>query len=395
MTASATGGTPDKGLKGNGKRACLEDFASSIVETVREPLLILNDRLEVEAANAPYFQTFQVHSEETLGRSLVELGEGQWNIPCLRNGLEQAFAGGKRFEDFEVQRTFPHIGSKVLRLSARLVTSPFHLKQRILLIIDDVTEFRKAQAELQRLNNELERRVQDRTSRLETTNRELEAFCYSVSHDLRAPLRAIDGFSEEVLRRYGDRLDSQGKHYLDRVRLGTQRMGELIDALLDLSRLNRGEIKREQVDLSTLAGTIVKELQQREPARQVTIQIEPGLSVVGDASMLRVAMENLLSNAWKFTGAKQGATIQFGFGEHKNGPAFFVRDDGAGFDMAYVGKLFGAFQRLHPQREFPGHGIGLATVQRVVHRHGGKVWAEGEPRKGATFWFSLPRELEA
>jgi PAS domain S-box-containing protein len=219
----------------------------------------------------------------------------------------------------------------------------------------------------------------------EATSRELESFSYSVSHDLRAPLRAIDGFSQALLEDNATQLNPDGLDSLKRVRAAAQRMGELIDDLLDLSRVSRHELKREKVNLSSLARVVTSDLQRQSPGRSVQVDIEQGLTAECDARLLRVALENLFGNAWKFTSKKPSATISFG----RTGGSFFVRDDGAGFEMQYADKLFGAFQRLHGKHEFEGSGIGLATVQRIVHRHGGRIWATAEPDKGATFHFTL------
>ncbi len=243
--------------------------------------------------------------------------------------------------------------------------------------------------EQQRFNEELERRVIDRTAQLEATNHELEAFAYSVSHDLRAPLRSIDGFSLALLEDYNDLLDDVGKDYLRRVRAASQRMGQLIDGMLKLSRLTRDELRRQQVNLSVIAEEVVTELREGSPERDVTVSIAPDLVVNGDPRLLRAVLENLLGNAWKFTGKREHAYIEVGVTNVDTLPIYYVKDNGAGFDMAYVDKLFGAFQRLHRTTEFKGNGIGLATVQRIIHRHGGKVWAEGEVGAGATFYFTL------
>jgi signal transduction histidine kinase len=221
-------------------------------------------------------------------------------------------------------------------------------------------------------------------------NKELEAFAYSVSHDLRRPLRSIDGFSQALLDGCADRLDGQGKEYLQRVHAASRRMGQLIDDMLSLSRLTRSEMRRTAVNLSAMAQAITTELQKTRPERQVEFVITPGLVVNADASLLRIALENLLANAYKFTEKHPRARIEVGVTQHEDETVYFVRDDGAGFDMAYADRLFGAFQRLHTMNEFEGTGIGLATVQRVIHRHGGRVWAEGEVEKGATFRFTLP-----
>jgi signal transduction histidine kinase len=235
----------------------------------------------------------------------------------------------------------------------------------------------------------LVRRLHQRTGQLESTNKELEAFSYSVSHDLRAPLRSIDGFSLALLEDYGDRLDANAQDYLQRVRAATQRMGQLIDDLLSLARVTRSELHHEYVNLSALTATIVGELQRAHPDRQVEVIIAPGLVAHADARLLHVVLENLLGNAWKFTAKRPCATIEFGAVPCDGQVAYFVRDNGAGFDMAYAGKLFGAFQRLHAMTEFSGTGIGLATVQRIIHRHGGRVWAEAALEQGATFYFTV------
>jgi signal transduction histidine kinase len=273
----------------------------------------------------------------------------------------------------------------------------------------DITERKRAVEEVHRLNAELEQRVSERTAQLEAANKELEAFSYSVSHDLRAPLRGIDGWSHALEEDYGDKLDEQGRVFLAQVRDEAQRMGQLIDDLLDLSRVTRAEMRRETVDLSALAGCVVAGLRKYEPQRQVEINIAPGLTAAGDSRLLRQALENLLGNAWKFTGKKAEARIEVGVMEkwsngvmassqnpntpilqHSNIPVFFVRDNGAGFNMAHAKKLFAPFQRLHRPSEFPGTGIGLATVQRIIFRHGGEVWAKAELDQGATFHFTLP-----
>ncbi|MGF1470618.1 MAG: CHASE domain-containing protein [Rubrobacteraceae bacterium] len=237
-------------------------------------------------------------------------------------------------------------------------------------------------------------RLEDANRRLEDANRELEAFSYSVSHDLRAPLRTIDGFSRILLEDYDKVLDKEGQDYLGRVRNASQHMGHLIDDLLNLSQVVRSPLRQESVDLSALAARVSRELHETDPEREVEFVIQEDVTCWGDGRLLLVALENLLGNAWKFTRNEPEARIEFGvwnspLAGSPTGPVYYVRDNGAGFDMSYAGKLFGAFQRLHGAKEFEGTGIGLATVQRIVHRHGGRVWAEGEVGGGAVFYFTL------
>lgn len=273
--------------------------------------------------------------------------------------------------------------------SARVVQERRRLRTTNRLLAAEIEERQRAETALRRLNLELDQRVTERTAQLQAANRELEAFAYSVSHDLRAPLRGIDGFSQALLDDCSAKLDEQGKRHLHRVRAAAQRMAQLIDDLLSLARVTRSELRLEQVNLSSLAQEIAAELARREPKRQVLLAIAPEVVVRGDSRFLRIALENLLGNAWKFTSQRQAAQIEFGATEREGRPVYFVRDNGAGFDMNCVGRLFGAFQRLHAPEAFPGTGIGLATVQRIIHRHGGRVWAEGRVNQGATFYFAL------
>ena len=275
-------------------------------------------------------------------------------------------------------------------------------------IASDITERKRAEVEIRELNRSLEQRVQERTSELIAANKELDAFAYAVSHDLRQPLRAMNGFSQALVEDFGATLPGAAHEFLNHIIQGSQRMGELIDGLLRLSRTTRGELRRDEVDLSALAARLLGELAAAEPERRVTWTVAPGLTAQGDERLIEVVLANLLGNAWKYTARQPVAKIEVGVMDqccdgvaapaqnantpilhHSNTPVFFVRDNGAGFDMKHAAKLFQPFQRLHREDEFPGIGIGLATVQRIVYRHGGTIRATAAPGQGATFSFSL------
>ncbi|MGH7845643.1 MAG: sensor histidine kinase, partial [Candidatus Binatia bacterium] len=309
--------------------------------------------------------------------------------PDRPNEIPASLAKLKRGERIENYRT-ERVRKDGKRIHVSLTVSPIRDAQGqvagVSSISRDITDRIEAEESIEKLNEDLKYRALE----LEAANKELESFSYSVSHDLRAPLRGINGFAQALLEDCAGQLDEEGKSHLARVCAASQHMGELIDDLLSLSRVTRKEMRRDKVDLSALASSIAAELKQTQLPRSVEFVITPGLVAEGDISLLRVVMRNLLDNAWKFTAKQAQARIEFGRAAGNGQSNYFVRDNGAGFDMAYSGKLFGAFQRLHSTTEFEGTGIGLATVQRIIHRHGGRVWGEGVPERGATFYFSLP-----
>jgi signal transduction histidine kinase len=253
----------------------------------------------------------------------------------------------------------------------------------------EVAERRRAEENVRQLNASLEERISERTLELEVSNRDLEAFCYSVSHDLRAPLRHINAYSSMIEEDYGRLLDKDGKGYLRRLAGASRQMGQLIDDLLQLSRLGRADMRQEKVDLSGLALGVLKQLQEASPERTVSVRVERMMEVMGDEVLIRTVLQNLLENAWKYTSRQEQAVIEFGRTDDNGETVYYVRDNGIGFDMAYANKLFGVFQRLVSDSEFAGTGIGLATVHRIIERHGGRVWAEGTPDQGAIFYFTL------
>ena len=334
-------------------------------------------------------QLYGVAAAQAMGKTLRDL----LYTPAQFQGFLDAIAGieqqGMPYgpEEVEMQN---RQGEKICVIYT-LFQIPGNVNEPIFVCMDvDISERKRAEAELQLHREHLEELVRARTDAMDVANRELEAFSYSVSHDLRSPLRAVDGFAQALAEDYADKLDATGQDYLQRIRGGTQRMAALIDAMLQLSRIGRKPLNPSSLDLSAMAREILAELAMAEPARQVTIDITSGLRAWGDAQLLHAALANLLGNAWKYSAKTPRAQITFGHMQQDGQMVCFVRDNGVGFDMAHAGKLFGAFQRLHHRAEFEGTGIGLATVQRIIHRHGGRIWAEAAPGQGATFYFTLP-----
>ncbi|HML23168.1 MAG TPA: PAS domain-containing protein [Aggregatilinea sp.] len=374
------------------------DRLHTLIDSITDEIWFCDSEGNIELVNVAVRRQFGLSDEpeSSLGKLTsfiapldISYADGHPRPP-EESPLLRSLAGETIRDQVEIVRspavpepTYRQVSSAPLQGEAGVITGA-------VAIVHDITEQIKAQDEIRSLNNELEQRVRERTSQLSAVNRELEAFSYSVSHDLRTPLRAIDGFSHALLEDYGDILSQEGRYYLERIRVASQRLGQLIDDLLKLSRLTRSEIQRMPTDLSDLAHSILEELRISQPKRHVQAVIQPKIIAEGDPRLLRVALENLLNNAWKFTSQTASAQIEFGTLDYEDERVYYIRDNGAGFDMTYADKLFGAFQRLHSTSEFEGTGIGLATVQRIIHRHGGRIWASSAVNEGATFYFTLP-----
>ncbi len=354
------------------------EYSESVINTVREPLIVLDQALRVVKVSRSFYEFFKVEPEETVGQLIYNLGNKQWDIPKLRELLETILPQKAVFDNYEVEHDFTSIGRRIMLLNARQIQRMLGKERIILLAIEDITERKEIEAGLEKTRKELE-----------AANKELEAFTYSVSHDLRAPLRAVVGFSRILFDEHAPHLPPEVQRYLNLVLSNTLQMGHLVDDLLSFSRFSRQAMAKNQVDPAALVRETLDLLCGEQPERPVKMTVGDLPPCQGDRALLKQVFINLLSNALKFTRQRDPAVIEVGSNRQDGETVFFVRDNGVGFDMRYVDKLFGVFQRLHSSEAYEGTGVGLAIVQRIVHRHGGRVWAEAEPDKGATFFFTL------
>jgi len=384
-------------------RRLAEELAAS--ERVRATLLANLPGMAYRCSSQPGWP-LEFVSEGALalcGRSAADLVRGAvgWrdvvhpdDLAILRGGLRAARDGSGHFELTYRIRTAAG-EEKWVRDQGTATRDAQGGTVGIEGLVIDVTAECRAKEEIDRMNRELEERVRQRTLDLQAANAELEAFSYSIAHDLRAPLTSIDGFTRVLMDTQGDRLDASGARYMERVRSAVRHMSELTDAMLALTSVTRGNPRSEQVDLAASARTVLEQLREQEPGRKVRLELPPSLWVQGDVRLLHQVIANLMGNAWKFSARREETFIRLACERDASGaPVYLVQDRGAGFDMAHAQRLFGAFERLHPQSEFTGTGIGLAIVQKIIERHRGRIWAQAEPDQGATFYFTLGTEPE-
>ncbi len=420
MRSPKRGGSAAGEVMGKRGRQTLQEalaFMASIVETVREPLLVLDADLRVVSANPAFYRTFQVTPAETEGLFLYELGNRQWDIPELRKLLEQIIPQQTLFEDFEVTHDFPHIGPKTMLLNARLIPARGRQPKLILLAMEDITERKKAQEALKKAYEDLEERVKLRTrelalaneqlqeeiarrrqaqeqlafkaQELARSNAELEQFAYAVSHDLQEPLHVAAGFLQLLSRRYAEHLDNQAREFIARALGSITRMEQLIKDLLDYSRVTSRGREFEPLDANQVVAQVLRDLSLTLQEKQASVTVDPLPVVLADPTQLGRVFQNLIGNALKFCG-DHPPRIHIGAHRENGFLKFWVKDHGIGIDPKHFERIFRMFERLHSRQEYPGTGIGLAICKKIIERHGGRIWVESEPGRGATFYFTLP-----
>ena len=355
------------------------EYSQSVLNTVREPLIVLDQDLKVVSASRSFYEFFKVKTVDTVGQLIYDLGNKQWDIPKLRELLETILPQKASFDNYEVEHDFFTIGRRIMLLNARQIQRKMWKERIILLAIEDITQRR-----------EIEKGLEKARAELEFANKGLESFSYTLSHDLRNPLTSIGGYAWILNLDYGEMIGPKGKVIIDGIISNTNKMTQLINDMLDLARINRTEMNCTTVNLTEMVTLLVKENQQRDPERKIEFVIAENLQVQGDENLLKLAVENLFNNAWKFTSKRAAARIEVGSKQKDNQTVYFIKDNGAGFDSKRAGKMFMPFQRFHASSDFQGTGVGLSIVQSVIQRHRGRIWAESIVDEGTTFFFTIP-----
>ena len=354
------------------------EYNESVLNTVRVPLIVLDQELKVVSASRAFYNVFQVKPEETVGQLIYDLGNHQWDIPELRELLEDILPQKVSFDNYEVEHEFSTIGQRIMLLNARQIQRGLEKEKIILLAIEDITQRR-----------EIEKGLEKAHSELEFANQGLESFSYTLSHDLRNPLTAIGGFAWILSKKYGAIIGAEGNMILSGIISNSEKMNQLIKDMLDLAQINRTEIKWTTVNLTEMAKTLMDENQLRNPEQKMEIVISENLQVYGDHNLLKIALENLINNAWKFTSKRAESKIEMGSLQKDDEIVYFIKDNGAGFDSTHAEKMFMPFQRFHSSSDFQGTGVGLSIVQNVLKRHRGRIWAESIVDQGTTFFFTI------